>query len=162
MLHFKLGNMDTHRPFHDPAMFSFVRDITCTDAPPRCTFGPAEGLDAPSSCLLGHHGPHQDVTSIAGMGRMGALEHGESGSAELSVFREGSHGGRAKRKRLITTVQRQAANIRERRRMFSLNEAFDQLRKKVPTFAYEKRLSRIETLRLAIVYISFMTELLEK
>ncbi|KAL4705745.1 hypothetical protein ACJJTC_018344 [Scirpophaga incertulas] len=30
----------------------------------------------------------------------------------------------------------------------------------VPTFAYEKRLSRIETLRLAITYISFMCELL--
>ncbi|XP_059827453.1 fer3-like protein [Hypanus sabinus] len=67
---------------------------------------------------------------------------------------------RPKRKRVITYAQRQAANVRERKRMFSLNEAFDQLRKKVPTFAYEKRLSRIETLRLAIVYISFMTELL--
>ncbi|KAJ1101157.1 hypothetical protein NDU88_006229 [Pleurodeles waltl] len=67
---------------------------------------------------------------------------------------------RPKRKRVITHAQRQAANVRERKRMFNLNEAFDQLRKKVPTFAYEKRLSRIETLRLAIVYISFMTELL--
>lgn len=38
--------------------------------------------------------------------------------------------------------------------------AFDKLRRKVPTFAYEKRLSRIETLRLAITYIQFMTELL--
>lgn len=71
-----------------------------------------------------------------------------------------SPNGRPKRKRVITYAQRQAANIRERKRMFSLNEAFDILRKKVPTFAYEKRLSRIETLRLAIVYISFMTELL--
>lgn len=43
--------------------------------------------------------------------------------------------------------------------MFNLNEAFDRLRNKVPTFAYEKRLSRIETLRLAITYISFMDEL---
>ncbi|KAM9308755.1 fer3-like protein [Gastrophryne carolinensis] len=68
--------------------------------------------------------------------------------------------GRPKRKRVITYAQRQAANVRERKRMFSLNEAFDMLRKKVPTFAYEKRLSRIETLRLAIVYISFMMELL--
>ncbi|XP_064023225.1 fer3-like protein [Pogoniulus pusillus] len=68
---------------------------------------------------------------------------------------------RRRRKRVITYAQRQAANIRERKRMFNLNEAFDQLRKKVPTFAYEKRLSRIETLRLAIVYISFMTELLD-
>ncbi|KFP58551.1 Fer3-like, partial [Cathartes aura] len=59
---------------------------------------------------------------------------------------------RPRRKRVITYAQRQAANIRERKRMFNLNEAFDQLRKKVPTFAYEKRLSRIETLRLAIVY----------
>lgn len=57
-------------------------------------------------------------------------------------------------------AQRRAANIRERRRMFNLNEAFDKLRRKVPTFAYEKRLSRIETLRLAITYIGFMTELL--
>ncbi|NXY42769.1 FER3L protein, partial [Ceuthmochares aereus] len=68
---------------------------------------------------------------------------------------------RPRRKRIITYAQRQAANIRERKRMFNLNEAFDRLRKKVPTFAYEKRLSRIETLRLAIVYISFMTELLD-
>ena len=44
--------------------------------------------------------------------------------------------------------------------MFNLNEAFDRLRSKVPTFAYEKRLSRIETLRLAITYINFMDELL--
>ncbi|QQP49041.1 hypothetical protein FKW44_009554 [Caligus rogercresseyi] len=51
-------------------------------------------------------------------------------------------------------AQRRAANIRERRRMYNLNEAFDRLRTKVPTFAYEKRLSRIETLRLAITYIS--------
>ncbi|KXJ72880.1 hypothetical protein RP20_CCG017034 [Aedes albopictus] len=57
-------------------------------------------------------------------------------------------------------AQRRAANIRERRRMFNLNEAFDKLRRKVPTFAYEKRLSRIETLRLAITYIGFMAELL--
>jgi len=65
------------------------------------------------------------------------------------------------RRRVATMAQRRAANIRERRRMFHLNTAFDKLRKKVPTFAYEKRLSRIETLRLAIMYISFMTEILK-
>ncbi|ODN00118.1 Protein Fer3 [Orchesella cincta] len=63
------------------------------------------------------------------------------------------------RRRVATMAQRRAANIRERRRMFNLNEAFDRLRRKVPTFAYEKRLSRIETLRLAIMYISFMKEI---
>ena len=67
---------------------------------------------------------------------------------------------RSKRRRIITIVQRQAANVRERKRMYGLNEAFDALRRKVPAFAYEKRLSRIDTLRLAMVYISFMSDLL--
>ena len=65
-----------------------------------------------------------------------------------------------KRKRVISSEQRKAANIRERRRMTSLNDAFDILRKTVPTFHYEKKLSRIETLKLAIQYIYFMTEVL--
>ncbi|XP_036321807.1 protein Fer3 [Rhagoletis pomonella] len=75
---------------------------------------------------------------------------------------ESSNGNPTKktRRRVASMAQRRAANIRERRRMFNLNEAFDKLRRKVPTFAYEKRLSRIETLRLAITYIGFMTELL--
>lgn len=63
------------------------------------------------------------------------------------------------RRRVATLAQRRAANIRERRRMFNLNAAFDRLRKKVPSFAYEKRLSRIETLKLAIMYIKFMDDL---
>ncbi|XP_013398033.1 pancreas transcription factor 1 subunit alpha-like [Lingula anatina] len=65
-----------------------------------------------------------------------------------------------KRKRKTTPAQRLAANIRERRRMINLNTAFDRLRRRVPSFPHEKRLSRIQTLRLAILYISFMTELL--
>ncbi|KAK9500553.1 hypothetical protein O3M35_001797 [Rhynocoris fuscipes] len=58
-------------------------------------------------------------------------------------------------------VQRQAANIRERKRMLSsINSAFDQLRGHVPTFPYEKRLSKIDTLRLAIAYIALLREVL--
>ncbi|KAK3584055.1 hypothetical protein CHS0354_018586 [Potamilus streckersoni] len=66
--------------------------------------------------------------------------------------------GKPKRKRVQTSSQRKAANVRERRRMFHLNEAFDDLRKRLPAFNYEKRLSRIETLRLAITYIAFMKD----
>ena len=66
-----------------------------------------------------------------------------------------------KRKRIINKAQRKAANIRERKRMFNLNEAFDELRTKIPKFSYEKKMSRIETLRLAITYISFMTDVLQ-
>ena len=46
--------------------------------------------------------------------------------------------------------QRQAANHRERKRMQSINEAFEGLRVCIPTLPYEKRLSKVDTLRLAI------------
>ncbi|CAM1321910.1 hlh-13 (predicted) [Pycnogonum litorale] len=57
-------------------------------------------------------------------------------------------------------VQRQAANIRERKRMMSINTAFEELRCHVPTFPYERRLSKIDTLRLAIAYIALLREIL--
>lgn len=39
--------------------------------------------------------------------------------------------------------QRQAANLRERRRMQSINDAFEGLRTHIPTLPYEKRLSKV-------------------
>jgi hypothetical protein len=57
-------------------------------------------------------------------------------------------------------VQRHAANIRERKRMLSINSAFEELRSCVPTFPYEKRLSKIDTLRLAIAYIALLKDIL--
>lgn len=78
--------------------------------------------------------------------------NGSSGSSGTG------NGQKPKRKRVQSVMQRKAANVRERRRMFHLNEAFDELRKRLPAFNYEKRLSRIETLRLAMTYIAFMKD----
>ncbi|CAH1396702.1 unnamed protein product [Nezara viridula] len=55
--------------------------------------------------------------------------------------------------------ERQAANLRERRRMESINQAFEGLRAHIPTLPYEKRLSKVDTLKLAIGYIRFLSEL---
>ncbi|XP_073976828.1 pancreas transcription factor 1 subunit alpha-like [Rhodnius prolixus] len=60
---------------------------------------------------------------------------------------------------VVQLQQRQAANLRERRRMQSINEAFDGLRAHIPTLPYEKRLSKVDTLKLAIGYIKFLSEL---
>ena len=48
--------------------------------------------------------------------------------------------------------QRHAANLRERKRMQSINDAFEGLRHHIPTLPYEKRLSKVDTLRLTIGY----------
>ncbi|KAH7645943.1 pancreas transcription factor 1 subunit alpha-like [Dermatophagoides farinae] len=55
--------------------------------------------------------------------------------------------------------QRHAANLRERKRMQSINDAFEGLRARIPTLPYEKRLSKVDTLRLAIGYIRFLADL---
>ena len=45
--------------------------------------------------------------------------------------------------------------------MDSINSAFDELRIHVPTFPYEKRLSKIDTLRLAIAYIALLKDVIK-
>lgn len=46
--------------------------------------------------------------------------------------------------------------------MQSINEAFEGLRTHIPTLPYEKRLSKVDTLKLAISYISFLNDMLRK
>ncbi|KAK4472314.1 hypothetical protein MN116_003579 [Schistosoma mekongi] len=52
------------------------------------------------------------------------------------------------------------AKVRERKRMFSINSAFEALRSCLPTFPYERRISKIDTLRLAIAYLALLKDLL--
>ncbi|KAF4088260.1 hypothetical protein AMELA_G00081000 [Ameiurus melas] len=54
--------------------------------------------------------------------------------------------------------QRVMANVRERQRTQSLNEAFAALRKIIPTLPSDK-LSKIQTLKLAARYIDFLCQL---
>ncbi|ELU18035.1 hypothetical protein CAPTEDRAFT_154829 [Capitella teleta] len=55
--------------------------------------------------------------------------------------------------------QRVMANVRERQRTQSLNEAFTHLRKIIPTLPSDK-LSKIQTLKLATRYIDFLYQVL--
>jgi hypothetical protein len=55
---------------------------------------------------------------------------------------------------------RQIANVRERQRTESLNDAFEKLRKIVPTLPSDK-LSKIQTLKLATDYIEFLFTLIK-
>lgn len=58
--------------------------------------------------------------------------------------------------------QRKAANLRERRRMKSINEAFDSLRKCIPvTESVDRKLSKVDTLKLTMSYIRYLAELIK-
>lgn len=56
--------------------------------------------------------------------------------------------------------QRKSANARERSRVQVINSAFESLRELIPLSPTEKRPSKIETVRLAALYIHHLTELL--
>lgn len=57
--------------------------------------------------------------------------------------------------------RRLAANARERRRMNSLNDAFDRLRDVVPSLGNDRKLSKYETLQMAQTYINALHALLK-
>lgn len=69
---------------------------------------------------------------------------------------------------------KRTASVREKKRMCSINVAFvvrscpsafiqdfQELRNYIPTFPFEKRLSKIDTLNLAIAYIHMLNDLLQ-
>lgn len=86
-----------------------------------------------------------------------------SGSGSWDESKLGS-GGKVRKKGLQSTEdmhsQRALANVRERQRTQSLNEAFASLRKIIPTLPSDK-LSKIQTLKLAARYIDFLYQVLK-
>lgn len=59
-------------------------------------------------------------------------------------------------------AKRIQANSRERKRMHTVNSAFDQLRELVPTYPSNRKLSKIDTLRLACTYIQDLVSVLHQ
>lgn len=77
----------------------------------------------------------------------------------------GSSGSSRRRSSKVPSVEivkkrRLAANARERRRMNSLNDAFERLREVVPSLGSDRKLSKFETLQMAQTYIGALAELL--
>ncbi|XP_077385413.1 transcription factor 15-like [Festucalex cinctus] len=60
----------------------------------------------------------------------------------------------------VVVQQRNAANARERHRTQNVNTAFSALRTLIPTDPVDRKLSKIETLRLASSYISHLANAL--
>ncbi|XP_031169360.1 helix-loop-helix protein 2-like [Sander lucioperca] len=66
-----------------------------------------------------------------------------------------------RRRRRATAKYRSAHATRERVRVVAFNLAFAELRKLLPTLPPDKKLSKIEILRLAICYISYLNHVLD-
>lgn len=71
-----------------------------------------------------------------------------------------AHHGYRDDRRPSKVVKRMFTNTRERWRQKNVNHAFGELRKLLPTYPYDKKLSKNEILRLAMRYIQFLDKLL--
>lgn len=114
-----------------------------------------------------HHDRDYDIGNLSFSSSSSGFSYGCADSTPELSPQMGQHGvpllKRRRRMRSEMEMQqlRQAANVRERRRMQSINDAFEGLRSHIPTLPYEKRLSKVDTLRLAIGYINFLAELVQ-
>ncbi|XP_012707391.2 protein atonal homolog 1b [Fundulus heteroclitus] len=102
------------------------------------------------------HAAAEAGISLEKLGPVGKLHEcasTETGPARASDGDKGSSVGPQRHRRV-------AANARERRRMHGLNKAFDELRSVIPSLENEKKLSKYDTLQMAQIYITELSELL--
>lgn len=116
--------------------------------PGGATGGVVGGGDEPGSPAQGKRGKK----SASGGGGGGGSAGGGGGGS--------SSGGGSPQSYEELQTQRVMANVRERQRTQSLNEAFAALRKIIPTLPSDK-LSKIQTLKLAARYIDFLYQVLQ-
>lgn len=106
-------------------------------------------------CRRDAHAPAETDNSIARLEPGGASAEGviQKNSDKVTEGGKMSHFGPQRHRRV-------AANARERRRMHGLNKAFDELRSVIPSLENERKLSKYDTLQMAQIYITELSELL--
>ncbi|XP_044044549.1 transcription factor 15 isoform X2 [Siniperca chuatsi] len=125
------------------------------------------GSDSSDGKSTGGCSPRREPGEVAGevAGEEAAAGGGSRGGAPKRKRRRrrssggGDRGGGDARLSGVSQ-QRQAANARERDRTHSVNTAFTALRTLIPTEPADRKLSKIETLRLASSYISHLANVL--
>ncbi|XP_009321081.1 PREDICTED: helix-loop-helix protein 1 [Pygoscelis adeliae] len=113
------------------------------------------------------HSESESIFSDCGGGRTGSAE--DAGGVGLCAQSRIAEPGEAlkkdlqhrRRRRRATAKYRTAHATRERIRVEAFNMAFAELRKLLPTLPPDKKLSKIEILRLAICYISYLNHVLD-
>ncbi|CAJ0941170.1 unnamed protein product [Ranitomeya imitator] len=121
----------------------------------KCVSG---GIGQPVDCSSGLLSDAEDLDSVSDSSEK-SLGGGDDGGYSSPIR---DNRGKRKRKSKLSGVskQRQAANARERDRTHSVNTAFTALRTLIPTEPADRKLSKIETLRLASSYISHLANIL--
>ncbi|KXJ74885.1 hypothetical protein RP20_CCG012491 [Aedes albopictus] len=103
--------------------------------------------------------PCEPINTIAPVNSVGHGKRKHDGSIQSELA--GLTREERRRRRRATLKYRTAHATRERIRVEAFNVAFTELRKLLPTLPPDKKLSKIEILKLAICYIAYLNHVLE-
>ncbi|KAK7137724.1 hypothetical protein R3I94_013391 [Phoxinus phoxinus] len=137
-----------------PDEFSLSEHPRLTRSDPRAWMTSA----TPAYSSAGDHYTHTSVDAA-----MDEYMSGDNSplTSESDLGGSKAHGGSKLNPPGPQKHRRVAANARERRRMHGLNRAFDKLRSVIPSLENEKKLSKYDTLQMAQIYITELSDLLE-
>lgn len=127
--------------------------ISSTAVVPNCE----TPLRAQTNARRNHSHSRMRITSSAGLTNANDFSsNGNSSTPTTHLTRE-----ERRRRRRATQKYRLAHATRERIRVEAFNVAFAELRHLLPTLPPDKKLSKIEILRLAICYIAYLNHVLD-
>jgi len=159
-----------YHPYDDSTLYStsiLQKEDSCPDTPTSPVMFQLESsfTSASEESLLS---PRKNLSKEPGCGKMSKNVVRKVSNLSLGA-NENLCKGKNRRKctetkssvpQVVMKKRRIAANARERRRMHSLNTAFDKLRQVVPSIGEDRKLSKFETLQMAQSYILALSELL--
>lgn len=152
---------------HPPTMYVFPPDSGTDNSSENSLFGNSRLQDHATALVTppaARHIVNGHAASFPQEGLEGSLVAPSGPQKRRSTGNESmSHLTREERRRRRRATQkyRLAHATRERIRVEAFNVAFAELRKLLPTLPPDKKLSKIEILRLAICYIAYLNDVLD-
>ncbi|EAT44170.1 AAEL004428-PA [Aedes aegypti] len=129
----------------------------------QMVYGIDQLMPSPPTVALGRDSltslPCEAINPIAPINSIGHAKRKHDGSVQSELA--GLTREERRRRRRATLKYRTAHATRERIRVEAFNVAFTELRKLLPTLPPDKKLSKIEILKLAICYIAYLNHVLE-
>ncbi|RNA15272.1 putative heart- and neural crest derivatives-expressed protein 2-like isoform X2, partial [Brachionus plicatilis] len=145
------SNNSCQLPFDHHMDFRIKKRVTDEDADPSPV---SSSVSSPNSDSTKKS--RQSRISVHKKQKLEKLEMEEVDDEEFDELNESHNDGVHEPKKRVT------ANKKERRRTQSINNAFEDLRKRIPEIPFDTKLSKIKTLKLAIGYIEHLMKLLQE
>ncbi|XP_020288204.1 uncharacterized protein LOC109856889 [Pseudomyrmex gracilis] len=148
-------------PLPHPRLQEEPLSLVVRDETPRVPSHPAVSgtYEKTPSYMMEH------LLASSGRGQIHQQQNHPSHRGHPTVSSTSKHhhqGGQQRNYKNMTRERRIEANARERTRVHTISAAFDTLRRAIPAYSHNQKLSKLSVLRIACSYIMTLSKILEK